>query len=121
MKTSRLEDFAQTPKRPVKELHSPIDDMPRIRKPGSREQPRSADVIVASPGDEVAASPQRPEKTAPKGLLVRRGFDYHAHQLLALKKLSLREQLAGRDGSMSRMLREALDRYLACSIVPSPL
>src|SRR5512135_2099837 len=113
MKTPRLEDFAQTSTRPVKELHSPIDDMPRIRRPASPEQPRRTDLIAASPGDEVAASPPRPEKTAPKGLLVRRGFDYYAHKLVALKKLSLREQLAGRDGSMSRMLREALNRYLA--------
>ena len=113
MKTPRLEDFDQTPKRPVKELFSPIDDMPRIEKP-TRESPapqRHGASVAASPGDEVAASP--PRRTTSKRLLVRRGFDYYDDQLAKLKKLSLREQMAGRDGSMSRMLREALDHYLA--------
>ena len=89
--------------------------MPRIEKP-TRENPtprRQGGEVAASPGDEVATSPPRRDATPPKGLLMRRGFDYYAHQLATLKKLSLREQLAGRDGSMSRMLREALDHYLA--------
>src|SRR5664280_780757 len=33
MKTPRLDDFAPTNTRSVKELHSPLDDMPRIEKP----------------------------------------------------------------------------------------
>ncbi len=115
MKTPSLEDFDQTPKRPVRELFSPIDDMPRIEKPTREKQAphRQGDDIAVSPGGEVAASPPHPDMTSAKGLLVRRGFDYYDYQLVALKKLSLQEQLAGRDGSMSRMLRDALDRYLA--------
>jgi len=42
----------------------------------------------------------------------RRGFDWWAYQLRTLKKLSLKEQMEGKPGSMSAMVREALDDYL---------
>jgi hypothetical protein len=43
---------------------------------------------------------------------VRRGFEWWEDQLAALKKLSLEEQITGEPGSMSAMVREALDDYL---------
>jgi hypothetical protein len=115
MKTPRLDDFSPTTRRPVKELHSPIDDMPRIEKPSPKpRQPshRQGGSLAVSPHGDVAVSPHRPEILG-KRLILRRGFDYYDDQLVALKKLSLQEQIAGRDGSMSRMLRDALDQYLA--------
>jgi hypothetical protein len=47
-----------------------------------------------------------------KRVLVRRGFEWYEDQLAALKKLSLKEQLEGKDSSMSAMVREAIDDYL---------
>jgi hypothetical protein len=44
--------------------------------------------------------------------LIRRGFEWYEDQLVALKRLSLQEQMEGRSGSMSEMVREALDEYL---------
>src|SRR5215210_5148487 len=44
--------------------------------------------------------------------LIRRGFEWYAYQLRRLKKLSLKEQMEGKPGSMSAMLRDALDDYL---------
>jgi hypothetical protein len=43
---------------------------------------------------------------------IRRGFEWYADQLRALKKLSLEEQMAGKPGNMSQMVRDALDDYL---------
>src|SRR5512135_1832882 len=61
MKTPRLDDFAQTPTRPIQELHSPLDDMPRIEKP-PRYRPDTAHQpgdIAASSGRQTVASPPR--------------------------------------------------------------
>ena len=124
MKTPRLNDFAQTPTRPIRELHSPLDDMPRIERPlRSPHRPDTAHHrgdIAGSPHRQAVAPPNRHIAVSPggrigspRGVVVRRGFDYYEDQLAALKKLSLHEQIEGRDGSMSRMLRDALDDYLA--------
>lgn len=67
--------------------------------------------MATSSGDDTATS--SPPRLLDKRLIVRRGFDYYDDQLVALKKLSLQKQMGGIDGSMSRMLREALDQYLA--------
>src|SRR5512144_121747 len=82
---------------------------PRSDTPVREETPPAGDLAGSSPRP-VAASPDRPATM--RRTIVRRGFDYYEDQLRALKKLSLQEQLAGRDGSMSEMLRHALDEYL---------
>ena len=43
---------------------------------------------------------------------MRRSFEWYADQLKALKKLSLEEQMEGKAGNMSQMVRDALDDYL---------
>ena len=95
--------------------------MPRIEKPSRTshlpDTPEQRDDVAGSPGGRAVASSGRQVAGSPAGpikrFVVRRGFDYYEDQLATLKKLSLREQMAGRDGSMSRMVREALDEYLA--------
>src|SRR3954447_1711537 len=80
--------------------------------PTPSEHTESAVVeTTARPGDEPAdRSTDRPTG---KQVMIRRGFEWYGYQLAALKKLSLEEQLADEgDGSMSRMVREALDEYL---------
>jgi hypothetical protein len=68
------------------------------------------DRATARPGDEAAYRPD--DRLTGKGILVRRGFEWREDQLRALKKLSLKEQLEGKPGSMSQMVRDALDEYL---------
>jgi hypothetical protein len=65
---------------------------------------------TARPPDEAAKRPE--DRTIGRGVLVRRGFEWREDQLRALKKLSLKEQLEGKLGSMSQMVRDALDDYL---------
>ena len=68
------------------------------------------DRATARPGDEATYRPD--DRLTGKGILVRRGFEWREDQLRALKKLSLKEQLEGKPGSMSQMVRDALDEYL---------
>jgi hypothetical protein len=57
--------------------------------------------------------PTYPSETPKKREIKRRQpFDVYQDQVDLLKKLSLKAQLDGDIGSMSRMVREALDNYL---------
>ena len=125
MKTPRVTDFDPDAKVPT--LKSPLEGMPTIGKPprqipqDSPTPPREApeqktstlpitDRATARPGDEPTNRP--PDRVTNKRLLVRRGFEWYEDQLAALKRLSLQEQMEGKEGSMSAMVREALDDYL---------
>jgi len=125
MKTPRVSDFDPDVKVPT--LKSPLEGMPTIGKPSkvipqqsptpTREAPVEktetqslTDRATARPGDEPTTRP--PDRVTNKRLLVRRGFEWYEDQLAALKRLSLQEQLDGKEGSMSAMVREALDDYL---------
>jgi hypothetical protein len=60
------------------------------------------------------ASPTSYPSVMPKKREIKRRqpFDVYQDQVDLLKKLSLRDQMNGEIGSMSRMVREALDNYL---------
>jgi hypothetical protein len=45
--------------------------------------------------------------------LIRRTFDLYEDQLNYLTKESLQERLAGKEGSMNAMVREAIDEWIA--------
>ena len=84
---------------------------PKEHSPASSANPpkQSTDEATARPPDEHTIRP--PDRTTGDYELIRRGFDWYAYQLRTLKKLSLKEQLEGKPGSMSAMVREALDDY----------
>jgi hypothetical protein len=72
------------------------------------------------PATEPAVTYERPPDRAtsrpvdrPTGrrVPVRRGFEFYEDQLSRLKKMSLQEQMEGKPGNMSQMVREALDQY----------
>jgi len=125
MKTPRVKDFDPDAKVPA--LKSPLEGMPTIGKPPraipldsptpTREVPEEktetqslTDRPTGRPSDEATYRP--PDRVTNKRLLVRRGFEWYEDQLAALKRLSLQEQMDGKEGSMSAMVREALDDYL---------
>jgi hypothetical protein len=125
MKTPRVTDFDPDAKVPA--LKSPLEGMPTIGKhpkviPQGSPTPTNevleekieiqslTDRPTGRPPDEAMNRP--PDRVSNKRLLVRRGFEWYEDQLAALKRLSLQEQMEGRDGSMSAMVREALDDYL---------
>jgi hypothetical protein len=79
-------------------------------RPEDSSQQSATDEAIARPDGEAVYRPG--DRPTGKGILVRRGFEWREDQLRALKQLSLQEQLAGKQGSMSQMVRDALDEYL---------
>ncbi len=130
MKTPRINDF--DPKTPS--LKSPLDGMPAIQSFEVRSVPQPAPSTTAPTSLPVAeplaaeASPKTPLDGPPvsppvrtddrtpvrvKRTITRYAFELFRDQVETLKQFSLEEQLRGEKGSMSQMVREALDAYIA--------
>jgi hypothetical protein len=125
MKTPRVTDFDPDAKVPT--LKSPLEGMPTIGKPQksippdsptqAREVPEERTETPPLPDRSIGRSPDDPmtrsgDRVTNKRILMRRAFEWYEDQLATLKRLSLQEQMDGKDGSMSAMVREALDDYL---------
>ena len=63
----------------------------------------------AAPGD-IATSAEA--DAAGKRSLLRRSFDFYEDQIAYLTRVSLENRLAGKEGSMNAMVREAVDDYI---------
>jgi hypothetical protein len=111
MKTPRVDDFdPRSPKAPA--LKSTLDEMPAIEKPQARQS-----VPVASPVLPVRVVPPvlpvphtRPQKRVMKQ---RHPFDIYQDQYDSLRDLATEERKQGGLGSMSAMVRDALDAFIA--------
>ncbi len=125
MKEPRVSDF--DPKAPPP-LKSSLDDMPTIAPSPQRskailpevpiekrvEDQRDAD--VSTPEVPPVPPPESPPARTPvriKRTITRYAFEFFQDQVERLKQFSLEEQLRGEKGSMSQMVREALDMYIA--------
>lgn len=111
MKKPRFEDFPtiKNPPKPVKELHSPLDDLPSIIPP----QERDNRVIAEPPLIQIEHPSERPYvRTPARRTITRYAFEFFADQLDELKQISLQEKMLGKKGSMSEMVRKAIDVYL---------
>ena len=103
MKTPRVADFYPDAK-PLPSLGSPMDHLPAIQKP--------------NPSKEMnAAVPERPntrtvERPNAKRIITRNSFEIYEDQMDSLRRLSYEEKLQGKLGSMSAMVREAIDTYI---------
>jgi hypothetical protein len=87
---------------------TPLPEKPNIQE--ARTNPVITDLPTARPSDDPTYRPDY--RPTAKGVLVRRGFEWREDQLRALKKLSIKGQMEGKPGSMSQMVRDALDDYL---------
>ena len=115
MKTPRTSDF--DPKAKQHDLKSSLDNFPAIEK-----QPALAPNITVPKTKTIAptvVTPKFPRQSSPKHtpelkrpIKTRQAFDVYVDQVESLKKLSIEQQLQGEKGSMSAMVREALDEYL---------
>ena len=106
----RKPDFAafNTTGKDIKPLTSSMDDMPTIEKPkkaSKKEQPKESTTVPRNPGTGVPSEARRVIKR-------RYPFDIYEDQLSALKKLSINDKLEGGVGSVSAMIRDAIDSYL---------
>jgi hypothetical protein len=116
MKTPRVTDFDPDAKVPT--LKSPLEGMPAIGKP-RRPTPEVSSVQEGvKPADQPsqvipdrvnARTPVRPNG---KRIITRNSFEIYEDQMESLRKLSFKEKMEGKLGSMSHMVREAIDAYL---------
>ena len=119
MRRPRLEDYDPNAKLP--ELSSPIDGMPVIGKPPQKSNGVSSTPLPEKPviQEEQAnqAKPERANARTPvrpngKRIITRNAFEIYEDQMDTLRKISLEEKMNGKLGSMSAMVREAIDAYL---------
>ena len=100
------------PSPPLAEPQGPLTT--RAGEDNSYPSPRPPVPSVGTYGADVGNL-----RTGPTGIppgrrrINRHPFDVYTDQVARLKRLALHETLAGGQGSMSRMVREAIDAYLA--------
>jgi hypothetical protein len=119
MRRPRIEDYDPNAKLP--ELSTPIDSMPVIGKPPQKSNGVSSPSLPEKPVIQEEqpnqAIPERANARTPvrpngKRIITRNAFEIYEDQMDRLRKLSLEEKMNGKLGSMSAMVREAIDSYL---------
>jgi hypothetical protein len=89
---------------------TPLPEKPRIQEEQDKQDKQNGSL---PPVPEEVPSTQYSSVAPQKREIKRRQpFDVYHDQVDLLKKLSLRDQMNGELGTMSRMVREALDNYL---------
>jgi hypothetical protein len=115
MKTPRIHDF--DPEAAERQLGTPLDGMPRIEKPKAIQsvKPRAMPVSMSQAPKFPREAPIRKSNGASTQArrYVRRTFDIYDDQLAYLTRAALEGRLAGEEGSMNAMIREAIDNYIA--------
>ena len=107
MKQPRTSDF--DPNARERTLKSPMEDLPSIERPA----------LPAADHAGAIVRPVLPVRDVPPTLLNRRKmkqrhpFDIYTDQYDELKQLALEDRMRGGAGSMSAMVREAIDDYIA--------
>jgi hypothetical protein len=120
MKNPIIEDFDVNAK--SRQLGSPLDGMPQIEKPRAQAAHTAPPLIsptpeipAAQPKPAIKKAPTNPVPSAPAKptrQYVRRTFDFFEDQIAYLTRASLEDRLAGGEGSMNSMVREALDAFI---------
>jgi hypothetical protein len=116
MKQPRTSGFDPKEQDNVKPLKSSMEDFPAIEKRPVRSQVTSP-TPVQPPRTPVhpvrVVRDVRPDPVVRRKIKSRHPFDIYEDQLDTLKALSLEDRMRGGMGSMSAMVREALDDYFS--------
>jgi hypothetical protein len=132
MREKQREEQERAPRPPGATVTSPVVETPQPQKAKNQwttakkssnqqtskgsnalQQDTFAQNVAPSSLTDKVSPPTYPSATPKKREIKRRQpFDVYQDQVDLLKKLSLRDQMNGEIGSMSRMVREALDNYL---------
>ena len=102
MKTPRIHDF--DPNAKANELGSSMENLPPIQKPQPKEN-----VSYQIPERPNVPTPHRPNV---RRIITRNSFEVYEDQMDELRREAFEEKLSGGMGSMSRMVRDAIDTYL---------
>ena len=100
MKTPRVEDFDPNAKIPP--LGCRMEHLPVIQKPPQK----------ALKAQSERANTRTTERPNGKRIITRNSFEIYEDQMESLRKLSFQDKMAGKLGSMSAMVRDAIDTYL---------
>src|SRR6266487_1894017 len=112
MKTPRTSDF--DPNARERTLKSPMEDLPSIEKPAPVQPASDPASPLAPPVPPVLPVRDVPPTMPTKRKMKQRTpFDIYNDQHEDLKQLALEERMRGGAGSMSAMVREAIDEYIA--------
>jgi len=105
MKQPRTSDFDPSAKEHA--LKSSLEDFPAIAQP---QQPLLAERLL-----ETRPYAQEARSVAPgrRRIKPRHGFDVYEDQVEELKRLAIEDRMRGGAGSMSAMVREALDDFIS--------
>ncbi len=95
MKTPRVQDF--DPNAKIPELGSPMDNLPVIQKTNASTTP---------------VRPVHPVPPVKRVMKSRHPFDIYQDQYDSLKQMASEERIQGGVGSMSAMVREAIDKFI---------
>lgn len=101
MKTPRIQDF--DPNANIPELGSPLDKLPSIQKPQEKR---------GEPHLPERANARTSELPNGKRIITRNSFEIYEDQMDSLRRLAYKEKMEGKIGSMSQMVREAIDTFL---------
>jgi len=117
--------FFQPPKQPVKVA------IPKKARPSAAKRPgESASLPKDQPGSlaeqpasstvppSVLPSVRPPVRTSVRRVISRYAFEFFQDQIETLKRVSLEQKFAGEKGSMSQMVREAVDGYISRTLNP---
>ena len=107
MKQPRTSDF--DPNARERTLKSPMEDLPSIEKPAlPATEPARTIVPPVLPVRDVPPTVSNKRK-----MKQRQPYDIYTDQYEELKQLALEDRMRGGAGSMSAMVREAIDDYIA--------
>jgi hypothetical protein len=93
-----------------KQADSPITPAPRVETPVVQEQ--HSPIEQVKPAIPERAFGRSYERANARRIITRNSFEVYEDQMDSLRELSYQEKREGRIGSMSAMVREALDNYL---------
>jgi hypothetical protein len=89
--------------------NAPVLDQSRIVQDNQKTLSQQPIPPSFRPKHQQAARPVRPVRR----LTRRHAFEFYDDQIEGLRRLSIQDRMQGGDGSMSRMVREAIDRFVA--------
>ncbi len=94
-----------------------FSDLAQLRKQEAEKQQHDATAGATPPARQPKETTLSSERTSVRPTVrratKRHPFEFYVDQLQSLEQLAMEERLSGKPGSMSAMVREALDEYLA--------
>ena len=90
-------------------LPQPLREIP---KPAPEPTPVKMPTVEPKPHIPVRANAPTQQRPNGKRIITRNSFETYEDQMESLRKLSYQEKMDGKLGSMSAMVREAIDNYI---------